>query len=874
MRARQRTLFLSLVLSAALAAVLATSGASANAETCDRLLGEPQAGPPTLNATDAAAAKAACAAAVGEDPSNARLKFQYARALEAAGDRDEALRLYTWAADDGFELGKAAAERLAAAETVPTIQDVSEDAHRAADALDGIAASLRRYVDALPGDPRDRIALIAQIGSDPDAIANWVASNIRLIPYRGMLRDADGVLLDRSANTLDRAILLARLLGDAGVKARLARATLTPEQALAVLQATTGEARTAPSAATRDELIAALSSDPRVPADVIQSVVEKRLEEAEAQARARDEMRATVEAAVRRGFEPQRTALDQALQERAIDATRDYWWVQIRSGGAWRDLDPSAAAVGSLTVEQTYAPDSLPDDVRHRVTVRVIVEMSGGGERTETALVSRDFKPAEWTDKTITIQFRALSMRPSMEYALNPDPGAGYAPFREAVLSEWAWMPFILVDETTVLDRFFTDKGETPVGSGQNLAARGLGSGFAAVLGDLDSVLGSVLDDEKPEAAGPVTTATALWIEIEVAVPGEEPKIHRRAVFDLVGPDARKSSAPASVELSPEQKRTRAEAMLSRHALYVFGAQPNDAATSRIMLPLAAEWANRLAEAYRATDAEAAFENIMSAKPLPPLPGIMLALMRDDATPVRPNIFAVHETTRLDPDSLIRTDAFDIIENAVARGGIPSATDAIVQGVADTVGEAFVLEGEPLPVNTARLHSANLERGTDWTLLADAASGQEVLAALPADTRARIEAALEEGSLVLAPAAPGSLAAWWQMDPRTGSLIGFGANGMGTEMAERTVHHVSMLDKAACAFSLVGMGVAVVTGGDKTLSWFTLAGCAFGPGIGRMGKIGHALGHGMAVAGCAVDALDIIGHLGGHGDGGHGGGHE
>jgi hypothetical protein len=112
------------------------------------------------------------------------------------------------------------------------------------------------------------------------------------------------------------------------------------------------------------------------------------------------------------------------------------------------------------------------------------------------------------------------------------------------------------------------------------------------------------------------------------------------------------------------------------------------------------------------------------------------------------------------------------------------------------------------------------------------------------------------------------------MDPRTGSLIGFGANGMGTEMAERTVHHVSMLDKAACAFSLVGMGVAVVTGGDKTLSWFTLAGCAFGPGIGRMGKIGHALGHGMAVAGCAVDALDIIGHLGGHGDGGHGGGHE
>ena len=64
------------------------------------------------------------------------------------------------------------------------------------------------------------------VGKDPEALRRWVVTQTRWVPYRGCLRGAIGVLMDRRGNHLDRSLLLAELLAQSGSEVRLARASL------------------------------------------------------------------------------------------------------------------------------------------------------------------------------------------------------------------------------------------------------------------------------------------------------------------------------------------------------------------------------------------------------------------------------------------------------------------------------------------------------------------------------------------------------------------------------------------------------------------------------------------------------------------------
>jgi hypothetical protein len=66
-------------------------------------------------------------------------------------------------------------------------------------------------------------AVIAEFGAwpTPKSIHEWVRKNVRVIDYAGSLRDVDGVLADRSGNSLDRSLLLARLLSQIGYDVKI-----------------------------------------------------------------------------------------------------------------------------------------------------------------------------------------------------------------------------------------------------------------------------------------------------------------------------------------------------------------------------------------------------------------------------------------------------------------------------------------------------------------------------------------------------------------------------------------------------------------------------------------------------------------------------
>src|SRR5690554_1427378 len=86
--------------------------------------------------------------------------------------------------------------------------------------------TLEQAVAEMPKDSFDMEAALARIGAtDPAAIFEWVRDNTGFVAYRGALKGASGVLMDRQGNSLDRALLLERLLETAGHRTALARAT-------------------------------------------------------------------------------------------------------------------------------------------------------------------------------------------------------------------------------------------------------------------------------------------------------------------------------------------------------------------------------------------------------------------------------------------------------------------------------------------------------------------------------------------------------------------------------------------------------------------------------------------------------------------------
>lgn len=84
---------------------------------------------------------------------------------------------------------------------------------------------------ALPKSEFDPAALVDALGRDPQRLHGWVRDRTWWAPYRGLLRGAKGVMLDRVGSNLDRAVLLGDLVRRSGYTVRLAHAELSESQA-------------------------------------------------------------------------------------------------------------------------------------------------------------------------------------------------------------------------------------------------------------------------------------------------------------------------------------------------------------------------------------------------------------------------------------------------------------------------------------------------------------------------------------------------------------------------------------------------------------------------------------------------------------------
>lgn len=587
-----------------------------------------------------------------------------------------------------------------------------------------------------------RAPVLERTGSDSQRIADWVADNTRWLPYRGVLRGAEGVLLDRQGNSLDRSLLLAALLQDAGHDARLARANLPRATIEQVLRR---HARRAVEPLPVEHL----------PDQHARSVLAGAVDQAEALARIVSPAHRFSEP----GVEP---------------AVADHWWVEAKGGAGWQTLDPLLS--GDLermrpAAEQRFDPDKLPKGLFHSVTMRLVIERWADGEVAEEIALSHTARAAAAPVQHFELTFLPFGFDPAPEGSNDADSIHAVADTTED------WLPILRSSSVHIRQQGFSRSGRLERAPDKPVQARKLARASDA-LGRMGAV--------RPP---PGSVLSACWIEYRIDRPGAKSKIVRREVFDLIGPDRRRRGEMADFAVAPEAERRRGLALLSTTKIAVAASDLPPVFFERAVLELWARQGHQIAAFARLLHDPGAEEPLsrLTSQPLAPLDLKALAVLRKSYSRFREAIFIASPnilTTRflLEVEPVARAiRAVDLVANdvgVVTGSVVPAHRVRLEQGVLDTVLEAAEDPQAPPAHNTAVLFARRGEAGGAWSIVR-ASPGP---GSLPAEASARMAAAVAAGRIVVAPASVGEglEPAWWEIDPHDGTTLGVGLRGWGS----------------------------------------------------------------------------------------------
>jgi hypothetical protein len=848
------------------------------------LAGEPAV---KLESIDVASAVPACAAAVAA-AQTPRLEYQYGRALERAGRRDEAKQMYQWAAEDNYAAATAALARLngtsaptaaatsagVASSSGPTSEDAAERAELATqfDALGIVTADIAK---SLPRDHDDPVAVLAKTGTDATAILTWVRTNTRLIPYAGMLRGASGVLMDRAGNSLDRSLLLADLLSRAGYQVRLARTTLAPAGASALAErfSAANPAASSRSPPDRAAYLKAAGNDPRLDSAMVAKAIDDTIA-------SNQQFSATVKGLYDRVGPAVQQALggdakrDPQLLAAAAAVSADHFWVQRRIATGWEDLDVDADIVKAPAAAATFATGEVPDDLKHKVTLKLVLETWNAGKLGEATLLERTWLPSELANNSVTLTHALFPAIPTEKLVQQAQPQAAYT---DDISKAWVVEPTLRVGAESITDKLYTLTGKVLPAGGASLASLGIagfanfakvGAGIAAAFGDKPA------DEPGDESKSPIKVV-AEWLEIDVAAPGRALERHRRAVFDLIGPAARAAGGVVQVPtIDAAAKQQRAIALSGTVDAYVFGATPSSDWVERV----AAEGLSAaIAQAAEATRTARGVDDVASKTPTVRLQLPLWTWAAARATsgvlpqnaPVAANVALLWQSLAVHSGAppTVRA-AFDIVANETVNDG--SFNHRVAQGVLDTIMEHAILGATTPDGNAAALQALDIAAGRNWARLNSAADVAAL--SISPDAKARIAADLANGRIVIAPSvtAKNSAAgqfAWWQIDPKTGATIGVGENGLGTAETEESILIQKVSAQGWCFGIMLGnvlvghvtplsMGLFMLCVGGASAAAFAPHSMHFGLGVlewtlraFELLSIGAAAGHGGGAAG-------------------------
>jgi hypothetical protein len=256
----------------------------------------------------------------------------------------------------------------------------------------GITPEVQAYFDRM----NQRLALLPDDGYDPnvrakelgtaDAIFAFVRDDIRTEAYPGEMRGPSGTLQARGGSSIDKAYLLAGMLGAIGVPARLVHSQLSDDETNNLVNQIAGSSLpalpAAPQLADAFKQIAIDENTAKAQADAGVAGINAKVD---AQIAAAQAPTSELAADLQNGHAPLATNTQTTLEQWNRNV-RDHWWVQVQQNGAWTDWDPSTPAAAPGT-HLGGAPQgdalALPGaDQQTTLTVRVVADYERGPSQT------------------------------------------------------------------------------------------------------------------------------------------------------------------------------------------------------------------------------------------------------------------------------------------------------------------------------------------------------------------------------------------------------------------------------------------------------------------------------------------------------------
>jgi hypothetical protein len=685
-----------------------------------------------------------------------------------------------------------------------------------ADQVERLLAAIEASAAEIPRDTFDPGAIVELVGGDPGDLFEWVRDETYLVPYRGVLKGPVGVLMDRLGNSLDRALLLHELLRIAGHEARLARADITGDQALRLLELSRavpeGGAIDSSSSGTEPDVHTLLESYEAVAGPAVQEELKQQFESA---IRLRERLPEVILQRVTEQTEIIAAAIDVPDREAGLDdrewaqaALQDHWWVQYRVGDGWMDLDPtfddSKPGQAVAQVEETLVLNELADlgaELIHTVQVSVVVECWDQGILTETRILESPLLlPAELYGDQIVLRH----VPTDWEAGPDLDDEATFTQnFRAAVLAQSRWTPILAIGPEVIASKGVTDTCLIDDASTMLPGAAELGRSVGGMLGGAIGGLG-VGENE--------TALIGQWLEYAIRSPGRPERIIRREVFDLLGPAARSAGEFQALELSEAQRLERGVALLGETEILPQASQ----ISPQFVFHLTTQslTANRESITGPISDTASQEAGLLSEDGKMPQspPGDLHSLavvrwhwsrMRGDVYFDRPNLFSLHTRVGFNPEGdLVSFQGFDIVANELAVRAGSMANPFLVrleQGVLDTTLEAVLATANCLRAqgiddcaeleNPAEIIKEGRRQGIAMAVMegADDPAWRDV--DLPEDVRARAMQDAAEGNFLVIPERPVRLGGrgavgWWRVDPLRGHTLGIGDRGWGQTATE------------------------------------------------------------------------------------------
>lgn len=724
----------------------------------------------------------------------------------------------------------------------PTVASSRPSYENAVTELEQFLSLLAEMRDAIDRTRFDLEAVVDSLDYEASEIEAFVRDQIAYEAYPGLLRGARGTLMSRAGNSLDQAVLLATLAGDAGHETRIRRATLTDGQAASLLDEMRRPRVPPPSLGDDPELrrvlerLLRLGSDDETTARLL-ALADRGIdvEASTTWARSRETGELLLAELDWAGISlAPRSVHDELLAEAA-----DYFWVEHRLGPAspWRAAHPAFGDPGAVPDElvavETYA-DTVPQELQHRLRIRVAIDRRLG-EKRETVEVM-----APWERPVSNLVGHRLS------FWNHPSGIRGPADLdlAEIVADTEYFVPSFDGGRAQGTKVFDLDGVAL---SPDVVAADSFGAGavIREVAGKTESAANALSalgtrDPEEGEQAPDLRALEGQWIEYSLIAPGGSERTFRRQVL-----------SPADAA-DPDRAVWR---LATHHGIAVaVGTLPPayllDRQLERLLqLEDLLRWV--LAKRYDRAEREQPDPRWLAA--LEDHPELRYfdvfdagARNREAASAYRaePSLLVTRQGLAPRGDETRLLAEVDVIQNrrrvvrTEGEGFVSAPRTALRIGAWETQmeGAGFALPSESRVRHVSAIEGlrAALE-GEGLRVIRPGEIGELRRLSVPDASREGVEADLERGYAVLLPRdaeAEEIAASWWRVDPVTGETLGRGGDGRGIAMTEYEI----VFTRVSLGFGLlfgVGTFVNCITDQDSPCSaWQCLGTATIGALIG------------------------------------------